>query len=381
MSIDVNDVQQLNHPPAAVFPAPNLDLIEQLNWPAESSDPTPSVHTIETSSQNLPLWLRNADRSRWNPGLFNDSSRMYDMADPDKSPSRSEALRNCRTGHWFVRDQVTGEVRLATNGCGLRWCPKCADARARFIAHSVAAWCGTFDRPKFLTLTLRHTSAPLVSQLEYLYERFRRLRRHSKFRKYVWGGVWGLHVKRSGKDGLWHPHIHALIDSAFYPHRELKRLWRKVAPGSDIVDIRPVYDPAGASYDVAGYAACPYDMSKHSDEDNFTVYHALHGKRLCGTWGTARGIPLRPIKVVDKKNWHNIGSLAIVQSFYNDDPNARAIADAWHNHEPLPDDVTMLRLDAFIDDLPTVSFPERSPRDGSANPRSPPYNELCLFDD
>ena len=303
------------------------------------------------------------------------------MADPDKSQSRSEALRNCRTGHWFVRDQVTGEVRLATNGCGLRWCPKCAEARARYIAHSVSAWCETFDRPKFLTLTLRHTSAPLDSQLEYLYERFRRLRRHSKFRKYVWGGVWGLHIKRSGNDGLWHPHIHALIDAAFYPHRELKRLWRKVAPGSDIVDIRPVYDPAGAAYDVAGYAACPYDMSKHSDGDNATVYHALHGKRLCGTWGTARGIPLRPGKVVDKDKWQNIGSLAIIRAFYNDDPNARAIADAWHNHEPLPEGVTMLRLDAFLDKLPSCSWGVELDEQGFIKTRSPPDDEISLFED
>lgn len=356
-----------------------IDPIEELSWPSESDGFSPSVHSIETSGQKLSSWLENAGKSRWNPGLLNDSALVYGIMDEDKPVSRADQIRTCRSGHWFVRHEDTGLVRLATNSCGLRWCPKCSDARANSLAHNVGEWCKTFDDPKFLTLTLKHTSAPLDFQLKQLYKFFRQLRKHKEFRKYVWGGVWGLHIKKSDTDDLWHPHLHCLIHAAFYPHKQLSRIWQKITHSSTVVDIRPVHDSVGAAYDIAGYAACPYDLSKHSLDDNVTVYHALHGKRICGAWGTAKGIPLRPGKLLDKQKWHNVGSLSVVQAFYNQDPSAQAIADAWHDNVPLEEGIDICRLDAFRDDGPGQSWNEAWPSNGNTSSRGPPREDPTLW--
>ena len=219
-----------------------IEPIEDLNWPWKSVDSSPSVHSIETTGQKLPSWAEKLGNSRWKPGLFKDSMAAYRIMDKDKPVSRADKILTCRTGHWVTRHEDTGLLKLVTSACHLRWCPKCSDALANTLAHNVGEWCETFEHPKFLTLTLKHTSAPLDFQLKQLRKFFRKLRKHKEFREYVWGGVWGLHIKKSDTDDLWHPHIHCLIQAAFYPHKQLSRLWQKITHGSTVVDIRPVHN-------------------------------------------------------------------------------------------------------------------------------------------
>ncbi len=353
--------------------------IEELSWPSESADFSPLVHTIPTTVREPPFWLQKAGLSRWNPLVLAAANLAYSVLDEGKKNPSADRLRWCQTGHWFVRHEDTGEVRLWANSCNLRWCPKCAAALARFRAHNVGAWCDSFDNPKFLTLTIKHSDTPLADQRKYLCDCFRKLRLNKEFRRYVYGGVWGLHIKRAKNDGLWHPHIHALIHADFYPHNQLLATWSKIAPGSTIVDIRSVHDSTGAAYDIAGYTATPSDLSKLSPQDGVTVIDALHGKRICGAWGTAKGVPLHPGKLLDREKWHNVGSLAVVLAFYLEDPNARSIADAWHDNIYLEEGVNMCRLDAFIDDAPGSDWNESWSANGDTKSRSPPREEPSLW--
>lgn len=353
--------------------------IDELVWPSESSGFTPSVLTIETSVEKLPSRLRRAGDSRWEPRILANSIAVYDRIDKDKPESRGAQIRWCRTGHWFVCHEDTREVRLATNSCKLRWCPKCARARANEYAYNVSQWCETFPNPKFLTLTQKHTTEPLLDQVNRLYKSFRKLRHRKEFREYVWGGVWGLHVKRSANDGLWHPHLHCLIHAAFYPWKQLGKQWQGTAPGNDIVWIQPVRDSAGAAQDIAGYAATPCNLSDLSLDDSVTVVETLHGRRICGAWGTAKGVTLRSSSRLDKDKWHNVGSLSVVQAFYNQDPNAKAIVNAWLNETPLEADVDMCKLDAFTDDGLGQSWNDVWSSDSDTRSRSPPRKDPNLW--
>jgi len=353
--------------------------IEELNWLSESCESLSSVHTIETTGRQLPPRLKNAGFSHVNPGLLADSAWLYDVIDWEKLRSRGDDIRTCRTGCWLVRHKDSGLVRLATNGCGLRWCPKCAEARLRYLGYSIGTWCEDIDRPKLLTLTLKHTSSPLLDQHKYLHKCFRKLRRFKEFRSHVRGGIWCDHVKKSDNDDLWHPHIHCIIDADFYPHRMLKRTWRKVTHSSSIVDIRPISDTVGAAYDVARYATNPCHQAQLSSADRVTAYYALEGRRLCGTWGTARGISLKPGRMIDKEMWQNVGSLSVVQAFYFQDPSARAIGDALIKGVPLAAGVTMNRMDAVIDNIPMPSWYEVEPNHVKTKSRSPPCEAQSLF--
>jgi hypothetical protein len=226
---------------------------------------------------------------------------------------------------------------------------------------------------------MKHSDASLADQLKRFTDCFRKLRRCKEFRKYVRGGIWGWHILMSRSDGFWHLHLHAIIDSEFFPQKQLKRLWLKITGDSSIVWIQGIKDPIKAAYDVAGYAACPCNFDKLSLDEAVTVVETFERKRMCGTWGNAKGVPLRPRKRLDKEKWHNVGSLTVVIAFYNQDPNARAIANSYHDHTPLEEGVDMCRLDAFLDDAPGQDWNECWSSDDGTKARSPPREDPVLW--
>jgi hypothetical protein len=353
--------------------------IEELGWPPESADFSPLVHTIETTDSEPPFWLKNAGKSYSNPRLEQFTALVYDAVDKGKKESRGDKIRTCRTGHWFMRHEDTRETELWTSSCHAKWCPKDVRARANYYAHNTAVWCESFNKPIMLVLTMKHSPAPLAEQYKRFVDCFRRLRRCKEFRKYVRGGIWGWHILMSYTDGFWHLHLHAIIDADWYPQKKLSRKWFEITGDSDVVWLQYIDDPIKAAYDVAGYAACPCNFNELSLEDAVTVVETFERKRMCGTWGSARGVPLRPGKRLDKEKWHNVGSLTVVIAFYNQDPNARAIADSYHDHTPLEEGVNMCRLDAFIDDAPGADWNECWSSDGDTKARSPPREDPSLW--
>src|SRR4030042_600248 len=82
---------------------------------------------------------------------------------------------------------------------------------------------------------------------------------------------------------------------------------------------------------------CSSDLLAKLDLDKMLeVYHALRGRKMCGTFGSAKGVPLKPPKDPDAKLWENVGSRSLVESLKNSDENARAILWAYHMGTPLP---------------------------------------------
>lgn len=353
--------------------------IEELSWPSESDGFSPLVHTIETTGSEPPFWLKNAGKSYSNPRLEQFMALVYTAVDEGKRESRGEKISKCRTGHWFVCHEDTRDLELWTSSCHAKWCPKCVRARANYYAYNVAVWCESFKNPKHLVLTMKHSDTSLAEQLKRFTDCFRRLRRSKEFCKYVRGGIWGWHIVKSDNDGHWHLHLHTIIEAEYYEQKKYSRKWLEITGDSPVVWIRGIQDPIKAAYDVAGYAACPCNFDKLSLEDAVTVVETFEHKRMCGTWGNARGVPLRPGKRLDREKWHNVGSLAVVIAFYNQDPNALSIANAYHDHTPLEEGVDMCRLDAFCDDGPGQSWNEVWSANGDTKARSPPREEPALW--
>ncbi|GAI69077.1 unnamed protein product, partial [marine sediment metagenome] len=223
-------------------------------------DPT-SVHTEETSVQ-LPSRLSYGEELRLKyPNEWDATADAYSAWDSDDGGSRLDRLEECRAYAWFAIHETTGIVRVLSSACHLRWCPLCAEARARFLAHSVRAWYKSARAPKLLTLTLRHSDTPLQSQIDFLYECFRKLRRSKYISSRVRGGIWFFQIKWSKKTAAWHPHIHALIDADFIPQAQIKARWAKFTKGSDVVDIRACWSPDSAANHVGRYATRPGTLS------------------------------------------------------------------------------------------------------------------------
>jgi len=293
-----------------------------------SSSPS-LVHTQQTSAEipSLPTYgqvLRQSCRRKFAAALL-----IYKLMDASDGNFRAQRLEDCRQISWFTRHLKTGEVRVASSSCSLRWCPVCANVRRNYVTRSVADWLSKCKYPKLVTLTLLHTKDDLNSQIDFLYKCFRKLRSKKEFSKSVTGGVWFFQIKKSKNDGCWHPHIHAVVTGDFFPRRRLSKIWLQITNGSMVTEIRAIKDPQGAANEVARYATSPGDLSVLSPDDGLEMVDALHGRRICGTWGTGRGMSLRPKSTIVKEEWENIGSWQAVVGQVETSQDAKAIMHAW----------------------------------------------------
>ena len=108
--------------------------------------------------------------------------------------------------------------------------------------------------------------------------------------------------------GLWHPLVHVLVDSDYIPKRMLKAAWHKITLDSFIIDIRKVSDPDKAAKYVARYATVPADLLKCSVAEGSALVIGLKGRRMCGCFGSARGLALRPTPQDEPYSWRKVMS-------------------------------------------------------------------------
>ncbi len=257
---------------------------------------------------------------------------------------------NCRSGAEFSRHEDTGEVLVFAHHCNLRWCPMCGAARQSWIAEECRRWFIQVHKPKLITLTLKHSNAPLAYQTKCLYDYFRKLRKTAWFKKHVRGGTWFYHIKKSQSDHKWHPHIHCLVDSDYIDKTELSKRWLKITGSSKVVHIKAVTNPENSVKHAARYSAEPCNVADLQLADAVELFYALQGKRICGSWGTARGISFRPKPPDDSGKWKTIGSWITVVENLGYDDNADAIMKAFRLNKPLDKGISMYALELEIYD-------------------------------
>lgn len=330
------------------------------------------VHNEQTSMQfdSQPTYggiLRRSCQPQYAAAL-----RIYSILDNGPENGRAARLRSCRQNAWFARNIDTGEVRVAASACSLRWCPVCSNARRNYVTHSVAEWIEQSDHPKLITLTLKHTTAPLEHQIEHLYAFFRELRRRKEFKKAITGGIWFFQIKKSSNDGLWHPHIHAVVTGLYLARRRLSRMWCQVTYGSVVSEIRAVHDPEKVANDVARYATSPGSLVELPPDDAIEMVEALHGRRICGTWGTGRGISLRPKLGDDAGKWKSVGSWSAVMAEYETNADARAIVFSWKTGIELPEGISCQHLDQAIENLGDPGWADYDFESAFDHERKPP---------
>lgn len=322
------------------------------------SDVDSSVHTIETSG-NSPEWPTYRE---YRISLCSDEHQatieMYAELDEKQGKTRLSLLKSCRQYAWFARNNDTGRVHVCSNSCRQRWCPLCSGGRAAYITNSVMEWLERIKFPRFLTLTLRHTNAPLKQQIEQIYRHFRALRKDKQFKSYVRGGIWFFQVKLSKHEDQWHPHIHCLINGKYMPQEWISRKWLRITKTSNIVDIRAVRKKSEAAKYVARYCAKPAQLSKYPLSLREEIFNAMHGKRLCGKWGTAKEISLSPPKFIQKEKYTELGTWSTIHSMKCTSDIARTILDCWKYKRIIPSGISLYHVDRFIDNIPELTATE-----------------------
>jgi len=149
-----------------------------------------------------------------------------------------------------------------------------------------------------VTLTLKHTRAPLRQQLDFLRASFRRLRQRKCWKACTYYGYGTIEITFNAHTQEWHPHLHILVNSDFIPKPAIKKAWESITRGSYIVDIRPVKSVAGVAEYITSYIAKPPPIETF-DEPNLLIeyYQAIYYGRLMIQFGKKR--PPLPARVDD----------------------------------------------------------------------------------
>lgn len=239
------------------------------------------------------------------------------------SDARKDRFANCGSQLWLRVDRVHRCIGIACNTCKDRLCGPCGAARAQRLVEAIVN-----AKPnavmRFVTLTLKPSHATLAAQLDRLYDSFNKLRRRDFWGTYVEGGVAMVEVKIGKNSGLWHPHLHILVEGDFIPQRDLSREWLEVTGDSSIVDVRRVENAGHAAAYTVKYGSKGCDSSVYnapSKLDEFVT--AIKGRRFAFTFGTWRGIKLADGHD-DGAVWENVGSIdALVSRSRGGDDDAR----------------------------------------------------------
>jgi len=253
--------------------------------------------------------------------------------------SHVSALDTCRIFAHFSREKSSGSIRVMASACRDRWCPMCAGMKAKYAKEQTEHYINSLKAPRFLTLTLKHNENDLLSQVQFLQDCFRRLRLRAYWKRNVTGGIWFLQVHRSKKDQCWHPHFHILIDGNSMEQSRLSQLWEQVTYGSPIIDIRRIWKPEEAASYVARYSARPALLGKMPLLDRVEIIEAMHGRRLCGTFGNAKCVTLTPPKIDDGCEWQRIESYDRLVADAEKSPVAKAILNAYRKDEPISEEL------------------------------------------
>lgn len=301
---------------------------------SEANGSAPLVHAQETSTQFQPLSsYRTFLISGMLPSIEHHRA-VYEQIDIRNDKKNVIQFTGCKSFAWFVKHRTSGQVRVASSRCNLRWCPLCIKTKRFIMLQSLVPWVKNAKKPKFITLTLKHSDAPLRDQITRLYDSFKVLRRSVFWSKRVTGGVWFFQIKKSETDGLWHPHLHILADGRYLPHEVISPLWLKITGDSSVIDLRGIKDVKKTSEYVARYATAPANLMDLDIESAVEVVESLAGRRVCGTFGTAKGVQLVPKKCPDASEWEFMCSFTVCVHRQKMDDWHEEIFTAWKDNRP-----------------------------------------------
>lgn len=261
---------------------------------------SPSLDAGEAGTTNnstsLPPDLPPTSRHQARVHGSLDTARRTVVAHLRTGPS-SEVLKlsnridNCCRYPTLQHDTDTDELVIYHHRCMSRICPSCGRLRTLRLYARIHHVTGLMDAPRLLTLTLRSTQTPLRDQLKRLTSAFAKLRRSKVWKAHYGGGISVIEVTYSRQTGLWHPHVHAIIDGDYVPQKRLSATWEAITGDSPIVDIRLVRSRQQACRYLCSYVSKASDPTKLPPERLHEWHAATTGSRMLNTFGFAHGAP------------------------------------------------------------------------------------------
>jgi hypothetical protein len=287
------------------------------------------LDTLETSE---PSTSSSGYRSFLTSGmkpLIEKMDLLYQRLDSAAGTHKLFLYRTCHTNAAFLRHKESGKIRIGSNACKLRFCPLCQRTKSAIIAANVNSWLKEKKKPKFITLTLAHSDDRIDDQIDRLYKGFKALRREKLWKSTIKGGVWFFQIKKSSSDGRWHPHLHICSHGNYIDKFELSKLWESLTNDSKIVDVRRIDRAEKAAEYVARYAGTACQPKTLSEDDLFQLAQAIRSRRICGTFGTAKGLQLSIKPPTDSMEWERLDTFESINLSRHYDADAAEIWRCW----------------------------------------------------
>lgn len=246
--------------------------------------------------------------------------------------SRQERFAECGSAARVLVSEDGQEAKVVCNKCHDRFCKACGHERQRIITQNMLAFCHG-KTLRFVTLTLRHNQEQLERQVTRLYSAFNRLRERTSWKSRVKGGACFFEFKPAKDKDEWHPHLHIVLESDYFPQNLLSSEWLACTGDSNIVDIRFVRDAQATLSYVAKYASKPIDLALYNRPNMLKeAIKALEGRRACmvfGTWRCSKknpdGLKLHELPE-DNGTWIDFGSVQdVIDKALAGDAQARAL--------------------------------------------------------
>ena len=217
------------------------------------------------------------------------------ILDTDHTRKLAAKLDDCCRCPQIAATLATGALHVIKYRCRSRLCPSCGKLRARAVQNAITPYVLQMDSPRFITLTLKSSTAPLKAQISRLLTSFKRLRASRFWRKAQSGGLYTLEITYNRRLGLWHPHLHIIADGRFMPQPLLAHAWEIITGDSKIVDIRMVHSRRALIGYVCTYVSKTQDSRKIPDFALEEWAGALKSVRTHGRFGTLHRMKVAPL--------------------------------------------------------------------------------------
>lgn len=219
------------------------------------------------------------------------------------------------------------DYKIVGDYCRDRFCLPCSKLRGHTIAANVIKQLD--GRPaRFLTLTLRSQTEPLVDLLNRIQQCFRSLRAKPFWKTKVDGGVSFIECKWNPQANRWHVHLHMLLEGRYLDKPTLEAQWLAITADSYVCDLQLCRSETDAARYVTKYVTKAFSADLLSTPDRLDeAVRSFRGRRLFTTFGSWRGVPLLATDRDD--TWIDLGELLdILAQAKAGDPDAMKILNS-----------------------------------------------------
>lgn len=233
------------------------------------------------------------------------------LAEAQTTTRRQANFLNCGANSMIWQSPETGELECRCIKCRDRFCLPCQQERARRLQAALARRV-PLAKCLFVVLTLQSSDAPLGDQMSTLYKAASKMRQRPFWRENVTGGFQCFECTWSEDRKQWHPHLHLLVHSEWLDQAKLSAEWKRATATSSVVHVTLVQNTPAGIAECTKYLAQPVHRSiQFVPERLVELIKALHGRRLCTTFGTWRSDPLlTDDREDDPRTWLPITTLA-----------------------------------------------------------------------